>query len=437
MDILNFIMHFVANIFIAMFSLSCWLKFTKINKSIISKILIIILLAASITTINYIFSNPIKMLANFIILFIINYFLITEKINLSIISVMISQIILATAEFSFAVILSFIYTKDVQEVAQDPIIFLIMNVYIIMFSFLILLTKLPYKIYRILSNLSTKNKKNNNESLIYSIIIIFVTFFYTTESYINLPLSVVLISNIIMAIVFISIIIGSTTIKDNYNKISSKYETSISMLKEYEIMIDKFRVNTHENKNEFLTIRNMVKDDPNETVKYIDQLINNKIKDNDKIMKQTAKIPKGGLRATIYSKLCLMDKLKIKYNLNISRDVHTTDLIGLDEDLILKICKILGVFLDNAIEAVNNLRKKEINIEIYITEKYLCIDITNNFKGNINLNRIDDIKYTTKEEGHGYGLTLVNKILCEEMGKLENEKRISGDTFTQTLKIKM
>ena len=202
-------------------------------------------------------------------------------------------------------------------------------------------------------------------------------------------------------------------------------------------MIDKFRVETHENKNEFLTVRNMIKDNPDEAIKYIDKLIDNKIEDNNKIMKKTAKIPSGGLKATIYSKLCLMDKLKIKYKLNIARDVHTTDLINLDEDLVLKICKILGVFLDNAIEAVKKLKKKEIFIEIYSMDDNLCIDITNNFKGNLDLNKISEQKYTTKGEGHGYGLSLVDKLLKEEPERLENEKSINGDTFTQMLKIKM
>ena len=132
-----------------------------------------------------------------------------------------------------------------------------------------------------------------------------------------------------------------------------------------------------------------------------------------------------------------MDKLKIKYKLNISRDVRTTDLINLDEDIILKICKILGVFLDNAIEAVKHLKKKEIFIEIYSLNNYLCIDITNNFKGNLDLDKISNTKYTTKGDGHGYGLTLVNDILSEDNNKLENEKSINRDTFTQTLKIKM
>ena len=204
-------------------------------------------------------------------------------------------------------------------------------------------------------------------------------------------------------------------------------------------MIDQFRVYTHENRNEFYTIRNMLKngDKREDVIKYIDTLIDNKIQDNEKIMKKTAKIPSGGLRATIYSKLCLMDKLKIKYKLNISRDVKTTDLIDLDEELVLKICRILGVFLDNAIEAVKTLKKKEISVEMYILDNKLCVDITNNFKGNLELDKISEAKYTTKGNGHGYGLTLVNQILNEEIGILENEKSINRDTFTQTLKIKM
>ena len=290
------------------------------------------------------------------------------------------------------------------------------------------------KIYYLFYN-NTKSK----EDIVYSLIIIFILVIATAESHMKLPLTLVLVTNVAMAIVFIGIVIMSTKIKENYNKINSKYETSISSLKEYEVMIDKFRVDTHENKNEILTIRNMIRDKNNkeDIVKYIDKLVDNKIKDNDKIMKKTAKIPSGGLRATIYSKLCLMEKLKIKYTLNISRDIRTTDLIDLDEDIVLKICKILGVFLDNAIEAVKGLKKKEIAIEMYNIDNELCIDITNNFEGNLDLDKINNMKYTTKGEGHGYGLTLVNKLLEEESDKLENEKSVNRDTFTQTLKIKM
>ncbi len=428
--------NIVLGILLACFHTYCWkslLNRLEENK-ILNLIISVVLVAITLNLANYLLPQPFRLIIIFVLFTAINYFFLSKDIRQAIILVVISQMILALSEFSFVIICSIIFGNEIYELLFEPVPSILLNIYTLLVSIFISKRKFIKKIFVLFYD-NTKNKEN----IVYPLIVIFTLVIATVESHMKLPLPIVLTTNVIMAVVFISIIIASTKIKDNYNKINSKYETSISSLKEYEVMIDKFRVDTHENKNEFLTIRNMIKDDiDKETIiKYIDKLIDNKIKDNDKIMKKTAKIPAGGLRATIYSKLCLMDTLKIKYELNISRDVRTTDLIDLDEDLTLKICKILGVFLDNAIEAVKKLRKKEISVEIYNLDNNLCVDVTNNFKGNLDLEKISDVKYTTKGDGHGYGLTLVNKLLEEEHEKLENEKSINRDTFTQTLKIKM
>ena len=434
MEIEKIISYFIGNAFISMFSLLVWNKLEPIKKTKAQWFFVWILIAMIITLYTYLLPNPIKMITTVLTLIMINFLLLTKNLKSSIILIVISQMILALAEFSFVIACSVFWGNEIYDILFEPLPSILLNIYIFSVSMLISKTKLIKKIYFLFYN-NIKNKEN----LIYPLIIISILIIATIESHINLPLPIVLITNVIVAIIFISIIITSTKIKENYEKINSKYENSISSLKEYEVMIDKFRVDTHENKNEFRTIRNMLKAKAkkDDVIKYIDKLIDNKIKDNDKIMKKTAKIPEGGLRATIYSKLCLMDTLNVKYRLNISRDVRTTDLINLDEDLVLKICKILGVFLDNAIEAVKELNKKEIVVEIYTMDNNLCIDVTNNFKGSLDLEKISNIKYTTKGDGHGYGLTLVNKLLEEESDKLENEKSINRDTFTQTLKIKM
>lgn len=433
MEIEQVIICFICTGLLIVFSLFCWNKLEPFYKNKKQVFLLWLILSIIITIVNSLFLNPYKTIISFIVLILFSYFIIYRQIKPPIILVFITQFIIFISEFSFVIICSMFLEDKIYEILFEPLPTILLNIYIFSISMLISKTKLIKKIYFLFYN-NIKNKEN----LVYPLIIIFILIIATIESHINLPLPVVLITNVIMAIIFISIIITSTKIKENYEKINNKYETSINSLKEYEVMIDKFRVDTHENKNEFLTIRNMIKDsnDHDLIIKYIDKLVDNKIKDNDKIMKQTAKIPSGGLRATIYSKLCLMDKLKIKYKLNISREVRTTDLINLDEELILKVCKILGVFLDNAIEAVKDLKKKTISIEIYTIDNYLCVDITNNFKGNLDIKKITETKYSTKGTGHGYGLTLVNKLLNEEKGKLENEKSIVKDMFTQTLKIK-
>ena len=439
-EIADIVLMFFATFLLSIFHVYCWKNLLKEREKykIDIKNFVLVLLCTFATGIsNLLFPQPFRLIIIYVLLMAINYFLISKNLKNSVILVIISEIIIWLSEFSFAIVLSLFYKGDVQEFTQNSLVFLGLNTYIVILSFVLHKIGLTKKLYKLL--MPKKNKNEDRDYIIYSIITIVILIVATMETYMKISFMIVIITNTIMALVFLGIIIMSRKLKVNYDKISSKYETSISSLKEYEVMIDKFRVDTHENKNEILTIRNMIKEgnDKETLVKYIDKLVDNKIKDNDKIMKKTAKIPAGGLRATIYSKLCLMDKLKIKYRLNISREVRTTDFINLDEGLVLKICKILGVFLDNAVEAVKPLKKKEISVEMYVIDNKLCIDITNNFNGNLDLDKINNMKYTTKGDGHGYGLTLVSKLLEEETEKLENEKSINRDNFTQTLKIKM
>ena len=431
------LLNLIASFMLTIAIMYTWYKCLYIKLDVKAIVFIVVFMTVITTILNTYIPNPIRLLLTFLLLTITCYYFVLKNLKLSIILAILLEIIIGLSEFLYVIFISLLYNDDLKNLMNNSFIYIGLNVFIILISFLINKIGLPRNVFKILQK--SYDEIKSNEVLVSSIMIIAIIIISTTLTYMKLSLPIVVVVNIITAGLFISIVVMSSKVKANYNRISSKYETSISSLKEYEIMIDKFRVSTHENKNEFYTIRNMLKEENNDekVIKYIDKLIDNKIKDSDKIMKKTAKIPEGGLRATIYSKLCLMDKLKIKYKLNISRDVRTTDLINLDEDIILKICKILGVFLDNAIEAVKHLKKKEIFIEIYSLNNYLCIDITNNFKGNLDLDKISNTKYTTKGDGHGYGLTLVSKLLEEEPNKLENEKSINRDTFTQTLKIKM
>jgi len=65
----------------------------------------------------------------------------------------------------------------------------------------------------------------------------------------------------------------------------------------------------------------------------------------------------------------------------------------------------------------------------------LHISIKNKFKGIIDVSKIDKSGYTTKGDGHGYGLSLVKNILSESRC-LENKRKITKSTFEQILIIK-
>lgn len=153
-------------------------------------------------------------------------------------------------------------------------------------------------------------------------------------------------------------------------------------------------------------------------------------------MQQSTIIPAGGLRGLIYSKMLLMNNKNIDFDLSIDKGMRTMELISLGEQTLLDICTIMGVFLDNAIEAVDGLEEKFIDLEMNVESKKLYISVTNNFEGAIDLDHISDKGFSSKGGSHGYGLSLV-KELVDFNDLLQNKRTISHDEFTQTLIVEM
>ena len=109
-------------------------------------------------------------------------------------------------------------------------------------------------------------------------------------------------------------------------------------------------------------------------------------------------------------------------------------MIDYGDDTMIDICKILGIFLDNAIEEVLNIEDKFIVVEMYIEEDILFISITNTFDNSNDKNDIYKPGVSTKGNGHGYGLSLVKKIV-KNNDKLETYHEITENEFSQTLKV--
>lgn len=216
-----------------------------------------------------------------------------------------------------------------------------------------------------------------------------------------------------------------------YNQI---YNKLLKKLQEAEIIMDKYKISNHETKNQLLMIRNMLeKNSINDTKKYIDKIIENDYQDDEALLIESAKIPSGGIRSLIYSKLIHMKNNNIKFNLEIDYKLR---FIELKEELILDICKIIGVFLDNAIEEILRIKKGVIEIKLYLFEERLNILISNTFENTIDLEKISNNRYTTKIGYRGYGLFIVKEIVRKNQN-LENIRVIENHTFIQILKVNL
>ena len=221
---------------------------------------------------------------------------------------------------------------------------------------------------------------------------------------------------------------------NSYKDITEKYNLSLENIKEYEDMIEKNRINNHEIRNQFMMLRNMSRN--KKINNYIDSILDTKISDNEELLNDVLRIPSGGLRGLIYTKLLVMREQNIDFELYVDKKINVRKIHKIDSKMMIDICKIIGVFLDNSIEAVKNLKEKCITIEMFKDKNDIVISITNNFVGYLDVGNLEQSGYTSKGENHGYGLKLVSETL-KVNHDLENYKELYEDNFTQNLKIKM
>lgn len=269
----------------------------------------------------------------------------------------------------------------------------------------------------------------------FSIIILISVNFVFTIYYKNTILNDIyfLLITVFIAISYITIIVFTLLSENKYKKTLKKFDLTMQSLKQYEEILDKYKVINHENKNQLLIIRNMLKNNENPS-EYLGTLLKNKVNDDEKLMLESSIIPSGGLRAVVYAKLLKIKDYKIDYNLEIDKGVRNYDMNQLDNDTLMDIYNIINIFLDNAIEESMNNNEKEIFIEMYL-DNNIIINISNVIEREIDLSLIKKAGYTSKSKGHGYGLSLVEKIINQN-SKLENITNIEEDLFVQTLIIK-
>lgn len=399
------------------------------------KYYIVQVLFAFLMLLNFLFINTIfRVLVIVVIMTIFCYFLFKCNYRISFITSIFSQLTMMISELIFAILAVVVLKIDSNFIVSNLVGKLIANTFISIIAIMACNIKIIQNLYNKIVSSITEIKINSFVIIILATIIT-INFNFLSVYY-HYPLLSIIIGNIAISVIYIFIYYKYLIAETNYSKINDKYNNTLNSLKEYEEILDVYRVSNHENKNQLLMIRNMIIKKEKDIPEYIDKIIDNKIKDDEKLMFDTNKIPAGGLRAVIYSKLLVMKDEKIDFNLIVDRKVRTVDLIELGESLMFDVCRITGVFLDNAIEEVKNKEDKRIFIELFTDEDKLCIKISNNFKGSINIEKIYEKGYTTKSEGHGYGLALVKEIV-DKNSKLTNLTSVENDIFTQLLEIKV
>lgn len=214
------------------------------------------------------------------------------------------------------------------------------------------------------------------------------------------------------------IMAGFLMLKQNSDiqKTTSMYQKLVAYSDITNGLLEDYRVISHEQKNQLLVIRSLLEDNsPQELVDYVDGLLDKKVGFKYEWIGDLNYLPLSGLKGLINYKLIEANSLKINTNISISKDINKSKLNNLATKQKDELYSIIGVYLDNAIQAAKESNKKEVSLEIYKEKEKIVIVIANTYNGKIEMEKLDNYGYTTKGKNHGVGLHLVKKIIENEV----------------------
>lgn len=304
----------------------------------------------------------------------------------------------------------------------------------IIYCLAVLLTLLIKKILKKLTNIELNN---NVKIIVFSILTLTIILVFFYDIIANFRIGSRITFYVIAIFTFVLALVIVIFEENKSLKLKTEYEKLLDFMQIYEEEIEKERIIKHEYKNQLLTIKSKIIDNDNEN-KIIDY-INNVIEDESSFAQEEyvkfQYLPPNGLKALLYFKVASAKAKNINVSINISPSVKDSFLNELTTKDFKDLGILLGVFIDNAIEASINSDKKLLGLEIYEENNEIIIIISNSYTGQINTNKIGKEHFSTKGKGRGYGLLLVKKIL-KHNNRFECEKEITSSLYIQNIIIK-
>lgn len=208
-------------------------------------------------------------------------------------------------------------------------------------------------------------------------------------------------------------------------------------MKEYETDIEKQRSTMHENKNELMTIKSKIngREKEAEVLRYIDSIIGDKVTKGKTKYSKFKYLPSNGLKGFFYYKVLEAGEKDIDTTVNVSKQIENCFLKDLKTNDFKQLARLIGVYLDNAIEASAASDKKLLGIEVYLINGNAKIIISNTYANDIDLNKIGKERYSTKGKNRGHGLLLVEMILSKS-DIFEAKTKVTDELYIQELTIK-
>lgn len=345
-----------------------------------------------------------SVLTSIILLLLFSKIIFKNNIRNTIVYALTYYLILSVYDFIFSFFFYWLNAIIDPDLSQN---YLIMGGFTLLITFLTsLFCKL--KFVRKFSDLIINLSKNNYVNvLVISLIILFIVILSTKLSleydYEKFLFNLLLLSVFLFFIVF-AFIKNHLAQKEKQEK-----ETLLEFISEYEKIIDENRINKHEMLNNLIILRSFEDKNTEEYNKVLDDLIVTYDNNSDACIKNISKLPTG-LKGILYYKINDMRNKNINLNVNISKRVSSPlEKLPLDEYVILS--RIIGIVMDNALEASIKSKEKFVMIEVFEQNDNVIIIIENSYNNKVDINDLKKKNFSTKGKSRGLGLYIANMLL--------------------------
>lgn len=396
-----------------------------INLKIIILLLILIIIQTSLYKIQY---TGIFSIISYIVATVIYAKIFNISICESLISYGIMLLIIGTVDFIISIaILNFLSIDEIRSIWYLKIPFNTLS----LIGTLLIINRKKVKVNLQKFYIATRSNKILLNILFFILLIVSISYLlYNIET--NFELNEQNIVNIIIAISCILMASIFISEKNQYSQLASEYDNLFTYVQNFEEWIEKEQLNRHEYKNQLAVLRCLVK---NKKAKdKIDEILEDNINIEGKVVNQLKSLPKGGVKGLMYYKTAIAQKQKINLTIDVSLNTKTK-LNKLSEKELKDLCKLIGIYFDNAIEAARETRKKIILIEVYEFDNKVKFVFSNTFKNFKNMNKRNEKGISSKGEGHGNGLYFASKIINKN-DWLEQRQDIVDKYYIQELTIK-
>lgn len=376
------------------------------------------------------FTGITKLILNIILVTISLYLSLFKKdISNSVYYSIVYEMLAFISEFIISVGVLIIFKFNASAYSSLPFSLLISSVLNYLLVYFVSKLNFVSKNIRRLNDIIKKNNKDWIYIILVVILMILLMTFnrYKLNSTIEYYIYIVIIIFVVVSFVYVI-----------YNKfqrqaMEDKYNESMEYVLRYEKIINEQGKKNHEYNNQLMVIKGYI-NKPERLSEYLDEVIGEHKTGQNYTVKQLGFLPDGGVKGLLYHKLSKMEDNNIKYYLYVDQNLKDKDIESFDLKTYRDLTKLLGVFLDNAIDAALKSEEKEIEVELKDKDDCLLLTISNTYDKNTDINKVGKSGFTTKGVGHGFGLSIV-KDIAKTNSEIETFSSKESDKFIQTAMI--